>query len=27
LSKGHCVVMLDGLDEVADPEARQAVVQ
>ncbi len=26
LKKGRCIVMLDGLDEVADPEARQSVV-
>ncbi len=26
LDKGRCLVMLDGLDEVADPEARQNVV-
>ena len=27
LSKGHCLVMLDGLDEVADPETRQQIVR
>ncbi len=26
LARGRCLVMLDGLDEVADPEVRQAVV-
>jgi len=26
LTRGRCLVMLDGLDEVADPEVRQAVV-
>ena len=26
LSKGCCLIMLDGLDEVADPEVRMAVV-
>ena len=27
LTEGHCLVMLDGLDEVADPQTRQQVVQ
>jgi energy-coupling factor transporter ATP-binding protein EcfA2 len=27
LKKGHCLVMLDGLDEVADAEAREQVVK
>lgn len=27
LQRGHCLVLLDGLDEVADPEAREVVVQ
>ena len=27
LNKGKCLVLLDGLDEVADPEQRQQVVQ
>jgi energy-coupling factor transporter ATP-binding protein EcfA2 len=27
LDKGHCLVMLDGLDEVADPETRKNVVK
>jgi energy-coupling factor transporter ATP-binding protein EcfA2 len=26
LAKGHCLVMLDGLDEVADPQARKDIV-
>jgi energy-coupling factor transporter ATP-binding protein EcfA2 len=26
LKQGHCIVMLDGLDEVADPKARKKVV-
>ncbi|MBZ0282737.1 MAG: NACHT domain-containing protein [Anaerolineae bacterium] len=27
LNNGRCIIMLDGLDEVADPKIRQAVVQ
>ena len=27
LKRGHCLVLLDGLDEVADPETRQYIVQ
>lgn len=27
LKRGHCLVLLDGLDEVADPETRQYIVK
>src|SRR6266566_434716 len=27
LKRGHCLVLLDGLDEVADPETRQCIVK